>query len=305
MNRITQSILVESRNYFRNIAVVCCLFFVGQLSFGQLASWPLTANGSATGVNANATATVFVKGAGVGAISFGTSGAFANGWSTGAIDLTDYFEVTIAPNAAFSMNVTEFNFSERRSGTGIRDYQVRWSIDGFSTFTTIATVNVPDNTSERNGGITSLNINVADGQVLRFRIYGYNSEANDGNWRINDGTLNIVGTVTGAGPSLSTVTTTIATSITTSSAGSGGDVTADGGAAVTARGVAFSTTANPTTGTSDGTGTGIFSSSLTSLSLNTQYFYRAYATNSVGTAYGAESDFYTLAATPGVVVVNN
>jgi hypothetical protein len=108
-----------------------------------------------------------------------------------------------------------------------------------------------------------------------------------------------------SGSSAPTVTTTIATSITTSSASSGGDVTADGGAAVTARGVAFSTTANPTTGTSDGTGTGIFSSSLTSLSLNTQYFYRAYATNSVGTAYGAENDFYTLAATPGVVVVNN
>lgn len=107
------------------------------------------------------------------------------------------------------------------------------------------------------------------------------------------------------GPSFPAVTTTTVSSIDTNSASSGGDVTADGGDSVTARGVAFSTSANPTSGTTDGSGLGVFTSSLTSLSLNTEYFYRAYATNNVGTAYGVESSFYTLAATPGVLVVNN
>jgi hypothetical protein len=102
-----------------------------------------------------------------------------------------------------------------------------------------------------------------------------------------------------------TVTTTTATSITTTSASSGGNVTADGGASVTARGTAYALTASPTSGTSDGTGTGVFTSSLTPLTVNTQYYYRAYATNSAGTGYGSESNFYTLANVPSAPTVNN
>ena len=117
--------------------------------------------------------------------------------------------------------------------------------------------------------------------------------------------LSIKVTYTPAGPSIPSVSTTTASAIDMASASSGGNVTADGGASVTAKGVYYSTTTAPTSGTSDGTGTGTFTSSLTSLSLNTQYYYRAYATNSVGTGYGAEWNFYTLATTPGIVVVNN
>ncbi|GGP06566.1 hypothetical protein GCM10010992_27080 [Cloacibacterium rupense] len=102
-----------------------------------------------------------------------------------------------------------------------------------------------------------------------------------------------------------TVTTTAVSSITGNSASSGGSVTADGGASVSARGVYFGTSAAPTSGTSDGTGTGTFSSSLTGLSANTQYFYRAYATNSAGTGYGTESNFYTLANVPTAPSVTN
>lgn len=102
-----------------------------------------------------------------------------------------------------------------------------------------------------------------------------------------------------------TVSTTTATSITTTAASSGGNITNDGGASVTARGVAFGTSANPTSGTNDGSGTGTFASSLSGLSVNTQYFYRAYATNSAGTGYGAESSFYTLANVPSTPIVSN
>ncbi|MFT8131047.1 hypothetical protein, partial [Salmonella enterica] len=79
--------------------------------------------------------------------------------------------------------------------------------------------------------------------------------------------------------------------ITASTTSSGGDVTDQGSAAVTARGVCWSTSHNPTISdshTSDGTGTGVFSSGLTSLVPGTAYYLRAYATNSVGTAYGNE-----------------
>ena len=95
-----------------------------------------------------------------------------------------------------------------------------------------------------------------------------------------------------------TVTTTTVTGIATTSATTGGNVTNDGGAAVMARGVVYSTTANPTidltTKTVDGAGAGTFESSITGLTANTTYYVRAYATNSVGTSYGAEFSFTTL-----------
>ena len=92
--------------------------------------------------------------------------------------------------------------------------------------------------------------------------------------------------------------TTAASSINLSTASSGGNITSDGGASVTARGVCWSTAANPTTSdskTSDGTGTGIFTSSITGLAQGTTYYVRAYATNMVGTTYGAQISFTTLA----------
>jgi uncharacterized protein (TIGR02145 family) len=97
--------------------------------------------------------------------------------------------------------------------------------------------------------------------------------------------------------SLPTVTTISATSVTTTSATMGGNVTSDGGASVTARGVAYGMAQNPTisgTITSNGTGTGVFTSALTGLTASTLYYVRAYATNSAGTAYGNEVSFTTL-----------
>lgn len=110
----------------------------------------------------------------------------------------------------------------------------------------------------------------------------------------------------GAGAVLPTVTTTAASAITATTASSGGNVTADGGAAVTARGIVYATTANPTlanTVVNSGTGTGSFTSNLTGLTASTQYFVRAFATNSAGTAYGNEVTFTTSAPSGGLPVL--
>ena len=96
--------------------------------------------------------------------------------------------------------------------------------------------------------------------------------------------------------SLPTLTTTAASSITTTTATTGGNITNDGGASITVRGVCWSTSANPTIAdsiTTGGTGAGIFTSALTGLTANTTYYIRAYATNSVGTGYGAQLSFTT------------
>jgi len=103
-----------------------------------------------------------------------------------------------------------------------------------------------------------------------------------------------------------TVTTTAASTITTSTASSGGNITSDGGATVTARGVCWSTTSGPTINnstTSDASGTGIFTSNLSSLAPSTTYYLRAYATNSVGTSYGSEISFTTAAPSATLVTL--
>ena len=95
---------------------------------------------------------------------------------------------------------------------------------------------------------------------------------------------------------LPTVTTSLVTNVTSANATCGGTVTADGGASVTARGVCWSTSQNPTVNgnhTTDGTGTGSFTSNITGLAANTIYYVRAYATNSAGTAYGEQMNFFT------------
>lgn len=92
------------------------------------------------------------------------------------------------------------------------------------------------------------------------------------------------------------LSTTEVADIASTTATSGGSITSDGGETVTARGVCWSTNENPTIAdskTTDGDGTGEFSSSLSSLIAETTYYVRAYATNSVGTAYGNEIMFTT------------
>ncbi len=97
------------------------------------------------------------------------------------------------------------------------------------------------------------------------------------------------------------VTTNSVTSIQQTTATCGGSVVSQGGASVTARGVCWSTTANPTaalsTKTTDGSGTGSFTSNITGLTPDSTYYVRAYATSSVGTVYGNEFTFTTASST--------
>jgi uncharacterized protein (TIGR02145 family) len=92
------------------------------------------------------------------------------------------------------------------------------------------------------------------------------------------------------------VSTADVNDITTTTAISGGNVTNQGATIVSARGVCWSTTINPTTAgnhTTDGNGTGNFTSGIAGLSSATLYYVRAYATNSEGTGYGNQIEFTT------------
>jgi len=100
------------------------------------------------------------------------------------------------------------------------------------------------------------------------------------------------------------VTTESISDVTVSSAITGGVVAYDGGSLILSRGVCWSTTENPTitnSKTSNGSGTGSFVSSISGLQPTTTYFVRAYATNSAGTAYGAQISFTTSSLNEGEV----
>lgn len=120
-----------------------------------------------------------------------------------------------------------------------------------------------------------------------------------------------------AGSGQPVVSTSPVINITETTAVSGGVITSDGGEAVTARGVCWSIHTGPTTAsdkTTDGTGTGTFTSSVTGLTNGVTYYLRAYATNSIGTAYGGQYVFTTpipissgvrLIEHNGVLVIHN
>ena len=95
-----------------------------------------------------------------------------------------------------------------------------------------------------------------------------------------------------------TVETISAFDITYHEATLSGNVSSDGGATITARGFVYGTSANNLTQTvQSGSGTGSYTKTITGLTHSTTYYYKAYATNSVGTSYGEVKQFTTPVAT--------
>ena len=145
-------------------------------------------------------------------------------------------------------------------------------------------------------GNNLLNVNadisgLAPGTTYHYRIVTVNSVGTSNG---NDITFTTMIAV----PTLTTVSIS---DITTSSAVTGGIITSDGGDSITERGVCWSVTSNPTLSndrTMDGYGAGSFASNMKCLSFATTYYVRAYATNSVGTAYGDQKSITTQGTNP-------
>ena len=102
---------------------------------------------------------------------------------------------------------------------------------------------------------------------------------------------------------LPVISTVDVSEIATSKPISGGNITGDGESQINVRGVVWATNENPSIWqhegmTKDGVGTGLFSSKLSGLRSETNYFVRAYATNGNGTSYGNQVSFKTTEAFP-------
>lgn len=184
---------------------------------------------------------------------------------TGTVASTTQINLSWTDN---STNETGFKI-ERKTGNGT------YAVVG-TTATNVTTFN--------NTGLTP-------NTSYTYRVYSNNA---DGNSPTSSNELNLNTTIVISSP---TISTTAVSSITTTTAISGGTISNDGGASITARGICWGTSANPTialsTKTINGSGIGSFISNINGLSMNTTYFVRAYATNSYGTFYGNNVNFYT------------
>ncbi len=203
-----------------------------------------------------------------------TIALLAAGGSTAPTVTTSAASSVLSTTAQGNGNVTS------DGGATVTERGFVWSTSSNPT-TSDSKVTAAGTTGSYNASMTGL----AAGTLYHYRAYAINS----------------VGTSYGADTTFTTlaapsVTTNAASSILTTSATGNGNVTSDGGDAITERGFVWSTSSNPTTSDSKVTAagtTGSYTGNLSSLSPNTLYHYRAYAINSTGTSYGADTQFTT------------
>lgn len=122
---------------------------------------------------------------------------------SGSIDTSRFYQFSIDPQPYYQMTLDSITFTVRRSGTGIRTYAVRSSVDTFSTNLTAAISNGNSDLSVQPGNIfywnADANTNGEVGSTISlgtaaysndttkksFRFYAWNSESNFGTFSID------------------------------------------------------------------------------------------------------------------------
>jgi GH43 family beta-xylosidase len=255
---------------------------------------PTTANGKTTNGTGTGSFTSSITGLNPGTIYHVRAYATNSAGTAYGNDLT-FTTSTTAPNVSTTEVSPIAETSASSGGNVTSDGGATVTARGvcWSTSANATTANSKTTNGTGTGSFTSSMIGLNPGTTYHVRAYATNSE---GTAYGNDLTF----TTSTTNP---TVTTTAVSSVTANSATSGGNVISDGGSTITARGVCWSTSSNPTTAngkTTNGTGTGSFTSSITGLNPGTIYHVRAYATNSAGTAYGNDLTFTTSTTAPNV-----
>ena len=289
--------------------------FSGNFSFsgtnGDNAS--LAYNGSAI---ANLTVSALTKNGVTNATNSGNfratnfaTGSTNGGAAGGSIDTAKYFEFTITADAGYTLSNPSLNFGVGRSATGPRRFQWRSSVDNFANPMTVGTIHASVTNSSNVMEIGDVNTNYTGNNVsitssgnssITFRFYPYGAEATSGTGGL---AASLTFNATLNAPAIApTLTTPSKAGIATTSATLGATVTSNGGAALSARGTVWGTAAAPTGNSlaEGGTTVSAFTHSRTSLTANTLYYYRGYATNSAGTSYSADDTFTTLPLPPTV-----
>ncbi|MBQ6276080.1 MAG: hypothetical protein IJK62_05175 [Bacteroidales bacterium] len=196
---------------------------------------------------------------------------------------------TVQTNAASSISMTGATLNGNVTADGGATITARGFVYGTSASNLSQNVQSGSGTGSFTKAITGL----AHSTTYYYKAYATNAIGTN---------YGDVKQFTTSSPSMPTVQTNNASSITSSGATLNGNVTADGGATVTVRGFVYGTSASDLSqNVQSGSGTGSFTKALTGLSSSTTYYYKAYATNSAGTAYGEVKQFTTTAVTTGTL----
>jgi hypothetical protein len=176
----------------------------GQTDPSPVPTAPGLTFGSFVAVNPSATNTT-----GAGRFSFidqplgavASDNVYAN--HTGVIGLGTYFQVVVTPLAGTTLDLTQITFTSQRSGTGIRTYAVRSSVDGYAA-NLPASINPanaelsvqPGNIFYRTLDATTTaqigsTITLGTGFTgittpVTLRFYGWNAEASGGSFSIDN-----------------------------------------------------------------------------------------------------------------------
>jgi len=168
-----------------------------------IAGWDMTgetgsqASSSPDSNAVNITAGSLTRGSGL-TVSTAADSISSSGWTMGTgIDANDYYQFGFTVAGGYAVDLTSVNFSERRSATGIRTWELRSSVDSYAA--AITTVGVPDDTNTRQQSVTLPTATFSDlAGAVTFRVYGYNSEAGTGTWRLADYTTDTMITIRGS-----------------------------------------------------------------------------------------------------------
>jgi hypothetical protein len=140
------------------------------------------------------------------------------------------------------------------------------------------------------------------GSTYWFKVFEYNGSGTNTVYCLLTASNNPKSQTTPSGAVAPIITDPTFASVTATTAILGGNITSNGGSAITERGTVWKTT--PGVAITDnklaegGIGVGIFSHTRTSLPSNSTIYFRAYATNAIGTTLSEESSFPTLLGEP-------
>lgn len=154
---------------------------------------PNTANPFTAGQAFHDDISVSGLGRGSGAIGTGANDRYnANSWDTSSLDPSAYFTWTLTPDEGFSIDLLRLSGAWQRSGSGANQYQLRSSLDGFTSSIAAGAITGSGSSATFNLDLSStLFDSITAG--IEFRLYAWGATAPGGTFSIND--FSFVGTV--------------------------------------------------------------------------------------------------------------
>jgi pectin methylesterase-like acyl-CoA thioesterase len=221
---------------------------------------------------------------------------------------TRYQQYDVTPTGTNQLDVTSLSFDIGYAGTtNHMQVNVYYSTDNWATQTKLNSSAVYAANTALTSPAPSFTFaaHIAAGGTFSVRISPWYDGAASATKYICIKNVVISGTTPGVGTPATVGFSSIA-NLASSSVTINGIVSDSGSSSVTARGTCYGASAKPDilgTFTTDGSGVGAFSSSLTGLTPGKTYHVRTYATNGSGTSYSADTSFTTLAIAPTLTTV--